>query len=671
MTDNLRKRGGAGSLLIAEGAFANQRLDAVAKAKGIDAISAAIAVIRVGDPSTISFNQVESDIEAFMRQPWVMTGSDASGGHPRAFGTFARKYAHYVKARGVIDLRTFIERSTALTADTLGLKDRGRLRPGAYADVVVFDPRTYAERSTYEQPSLLAVGVQTVLVNGVPAVDRGALTGAASGPGLAQDTTCGDLPMIRYLFAVAAIGCAAPTLAQSLQQRVETVLATSGPGTRYGMVVVGEDGRELVAIAPTDRFIPASNTKMFPTAAAFATLNVDQPDTTGGASVRLEGRDVILTGGGDARLSSAADCAVDCLATLADAVAAKTRRVGNVVGDDTLYPDQRWSMGMSWNNVAGPYGTGNSALTLDDNEVPLTVTPGADGRAPTVAALPYYTIDVRAVTVAAGGKTDLDVERMPAERTLRLVGTIAADAKPTIVRTGIDDPAHYAAWRFKTLLEARGVKVAGTVQTRHRQFGPGDDPAKRGGAPVARPPHAEALARLTPPPLGEDLIRTNKESQNLHAEMMLRRLALVNGSGSVEDGHAVIADMLAKAGVPRAAWAFSDGSGMSPYNRLAPRGVTMFLRWVAAQPWGMNWRATLPIGGVDGTLLEPVQEYAAARQAVRQDRDAERDQRAVGLFHREERQDADLLDLRERRARRRRCEGGDGQGARPDRRATN
>ncbi len=399
-----------------------------------------------------------------------------------------------------------------------------------------------------------------------------------------------------------ALVWAVPAAAQSLQQRVEKVLAETGPGTRYGMVVTTQDGKELVAIAPDDRFIPASNTKMFPTAATFANFDVNQPDTSGGASVRLEGGDVILTGSGDARLSSAADCAVNCLATLADAVAAKTKRVGNVVGDDTLYPDQRWSLGMSWNNIPGPYGTGNSALTLDDNELPLTVTPGAPGNTPTATALPYYQLDVRAVTVPAGGRTNLDVERLPAERTLRVVGTIAADAKPRVVRTGIDDPAHYAAWRFRTLLEQRGVKVAGTVQTRHRLFGPGDDPAKRGGAPVARPPRAEPLARLTPPPLAEDLIRTNKESQNLHSEMFMRRLGLVRGTGSIEDGRAMVAEMLDKAGVPRAAWAFSDGGGMSPYNRLAPRGVATFLRWVAAQPWGAQWRATLPVGGVDGTL---------------------------------------------------------------------
>lgn len=186
MTENLRKRGGAHALLLTEGAFKNQRLDAVAMTKNTDPVSAAVAVIRVGDPATISFNQAESDIAAFMRQPWTMTGSDASAGHPRVYGSFARKYAVYVKERHVIDLRAFIDRSTVLTADTLGLKDRGRLRRGGFADVVVFDPDTYAARATYQQPTLPAAGVKTVLVNGVPVVAQGKLTGAAPGRALAK-----------------------------------------------------------------------------------------------------------------------------------------------------------------------------------------------------------------------------------------------------------------------------------------------------------------------------------------------------------------------------------------------------------------------------------------------------------------------------------------------------
>lgn len=191
MAENLRKRGGPESLLISEGEFRGQRLDAIAKNRSMDPVTAAIAVIRKQDPSVASFNQTEADIETFMRQPWVMTGSDASTGHPRSYGSFARKYARYVLRRRTISLRDFIERSTSLTADTLGLSGRGRLKRGAFADIVVFDPKRYAERSTYEEPTLLADGVRTLVVNGILAVDQGKPTGAAAGRALPKTPSSG------------------------------------------------------------------------------------------------------------------------------------------------------------------------------------------------------------------------------------------------------------------------------------------------------------------------------------------------------------------------------------------------------------------------------------------------------------------------------------------------
>jgi D-alanyl-D-alanine carboxypeptidase/D-alanyl-D-alanine-endopeptidase (penicillin-binding protein 4) len=395
--------------------------------------------------------------------------------------------------------------------------------------------------------------------------------------------------------------------AQSLQQRVETMLHEGSPGTRFGLVVADATGRELVAINPEQRFIPASNTKMVTTATAFATLpGIDRPDPAGGTAVRLEDYaegppNVVIEGHGDAWLSGAADCARDCLATLADAVAAKTKRIGDVIGDDSLYPDERWGPGMSWNNIPTKSGTATSALTIDDNELAMTVTPGVAGAPPAVTLPAYYMVDNRAVTVA-GGKTHLDFDRAPNGMLVRLIGTIAADAKPSILQLGIDDPAHYAAWQFRAMLAARGVKVTGTIGVRHRPLLPADDPAVRGAAPAARPPQQPILARLEPPPLAEDLTRINKVSQNLHAELMLRRIGRQTGSGSIADGLVVVRQMLAQAGMPRVDYDFADGSGMSSYNRLAPRGVIAMLRWIATQPWGTQWRATLPIGGEEGTL---------------------------------------------------------------------
>ncbi|HYJ31092.1 MAG TPA: D-alanyl-D-alanine carboxypeptidase/D-alanyl-D-alanine-endopeptidase [Allosphingosinicella sp.] len=397
--------------------------------------------------------------------------------------------------------------------------------------------------------------------------------------------------LLRTALLVIAVAVASPAVAwqESLQARVQTELGRAGPGTRFGLVVATEDGRELVAINADGRFVPASNAKLLTTAAAFATLpGLDLPDAAGGASVRLgEGRDVILTGHGDARLSSAPDCVANCLAALADAVAARTRRVRDVIGDDSLFADQRWSPGMSWNNIQNRSGTAVSALTLDDNELVIRVAPGAAGQPPSLGFLPYYEVTNRAVTVAEG-PTALGFVRLPGSRSVLLTGHIAPGTPPQTLRLGIDDPAHYAAWRLRSLLEARGVRVTGSVGVRHQ--------------PTDSAQAMAPLARLVPPPLAEDLLLINKDSQNLHAELMLRRLGLAHGSGSIEGGVAAIEAMLASAGVPRTGWDLSDGSGMSTYNRLAPRAIVTLLRWAAAQPWGAAWRGTLPVAGVDGTL---------------------------------------------------------------------
>ena len=98
------------------------------------------------------------------------------------------------------------------------------------------------------------------------------------------------------------------------------------------------------------------------------------------------------------------------------------------------------------------------------------------------------------------------------------------------------------------------------------------------------------------------MLLPHKVSQNLHAELLLRRLGLANGNGSIADGQARVSAMLAEAGAPVEHVSLSDGSGMSSYNRVAPRGTVRLLQFAARQPWGPALRASLPVGGVDGTL---------------------------------------------------------------------
>lgn len=195
IVENLRRRGGPASLLITSGpaGFEGQTLDQIAKDRAIDPVDAAILVLKQREAGVASFNQDEADIAAFMKRPWVVTSSDASQGHPRYYASFARKYATYVKDKAVIDLGTFIRQSTATPARMFGLAGRGELKVGAFADVIAFDPATFAPRADYARPTLFSTGMRFVTVNGALAIDNGAPTGLAGGrplPRKAAGTGC-------------------------------------------------------------------------------------------------------------------------------------------------------------------------------------------------------------------------------------------------------------------------------------------------------------------------------------------------------------------------------------------------------------------------------------------------------------------------------------------------
>jgi N-acyl-D-aspartate/D-glutamate deacylase len=141
-----------------------------------------------GDASLVSFNMTESDIELIMRQPFTMTCTDGDlvpfgqgKPHPRGNAAFARKIRMYVQDRGTIDLPFAVRSMTSLPAAVYGLKDRGELRPGAWADILVFDPARVRDVATYTEPHQLSEGMAYVLVNGVLAKDGATWSGRLGG----------------------------------------------------------------------------------------------------------------------------------------------------------------------------------------------------------------------------------------------------------------------------------------------------------------------------------------------------------------------------------------------------------------------------------------------------------------------------------------------------------
>lgn len=406
-----------------------------------------------------------------------------------------------------------------------------------------------------------------------------------------------------------------------LQQQVEAILAKAPPGTRWGLLVTTTDGREVVAIDPDHRFIPASNTKLFTTAAALA-MAPQEPATSAvsdGTSLMVLPRkhgppDLLLAGGGGGSISTAPACKERCLKSLLDSIAREWRSFNDVIADNSRFTDQRWSPGMSWNNIGTDSGTATSAIVIDHNEVPIVVTAGAAGQPPGVRLSPYFKLVNEAVTVATG-QTDLKIDRSVLSRSLRLYGTIAAGSEPWRDNLGLDDPADFAGWLVRSELAARGVRMRGSVKTRHRPVMAAQQPVSKSAQPSAPQPvlaGKTAVFVALGAPLAEELQLINKVSQNLHSELMIRRLAfgdraILDASSpaspdTLDRGLAVASKVFVQAGIPRAGFDFSDGSGMSTYNRVSPRAAIALLRWGKSQSWGRQWRESFPIGGVDGTL---------------------------------------------------------------------
>jgi N-acyl-D-amino-acid deacylase len=165
--------------------FAGQTLDTIAQKLGCSEEEAADALLPAG---AIYFMMSEDDVRRVLSYPHTMIGSDGlphdEHPHPRLWGTFPRVLGHYVRDVKLFSLAEAVRRMTALPAAQFGLKDRGVLRPGAHADLVLFDPETIADRATFEQPRTPAAGIAEVIVNGRTVWRAGGPTGARPGRAL-------------------------------------------------------------------------------------------------------------------------------------------------------------------------------------------------------------------------------------------------------------------------------------------------------------------------------------------------------------------------------------------------------------------------------------------------------------------------------------------------------
>jgi len=183
--ENIRRRGGAESLLITanymDKTMIGLTLAQVADELGLDPVEAALIIARNGGASLASFNMNEDDMKNFMKQDWVMTSSDGSTGHPRKFASFPEKYQRYVLNDSVLTLENFIHKSSSLTAATFGIKKRGSIEIGNFADIIIFDETKFKPKADFANPEVLSEGVEYVFVNGQSAIEEGQPTSGLFG----------------------------------------------------------------------------------------------------------------------------------------------------------------------------------------------------------------------------------------------------------------------------------------------------------------------------------------------------------------------------------------------------------------------------------------------------------------------------------------------------------
>jgi serine-type D-Ala-D-Ala carboxypeptidase/endopeptidase (penicillin-binding protein 4) len=383
-------------------------------------------------------------------------------------------------------------------------------------------------------------------------------------------------------------------------------------------------------------FVPASNAKLFTTALALATLGPQYRFHTtleSQAILTSDGRlagDLILVGRGDPDLSNRKmpyggtpereGITEKVLAEMADqAVRGGLKEVdGDIITDDGYFPYDPYPAAWTVGDLYFRFGAPVSAIAFNDNTVSIEVLPGERiGEAAMVRTQPAAAVDSFSYDIATGNKDvepNLAVVRQPGKKFVLLRGTVPLGHQAVRLDLAMPEPAETAGLTLKQLLEARGVQVTGRTEVRH---GPPPE-TTASGEPILthtspREPESNVLAEHVSPPLLEAVRITNKVSQNLHAELLLRTVGRVAlGLGSTAAGLKVERNFLQQVGIVDGDVVLTDGSGLARDDLVTPRAVVALLEYASGQPWGVDYISTLPVAGVDGTLENRMVNTAAS-----------------------------------------------------------
>jgi len=435
-----------------------------------------------------------------------------------------------------------------------------------------------------------------------------------------------------FVFSMLALAAAQPNKSHKspLATRIDKLLDEGQSAQAHWGVLVADlkDARVVFARNEHKLFAPASNTKLFTTAAALETLGPKFTfrTTVEAATPLTEGQvagDLVLVGRGDPNLSprvvpypgrseysASPMIAIDKLAD--QLFAAGLRSVsGDIVGDDTYFLFERYPDGWTVDDTLWDYGAPVSALTVNDNELWLTVTPGdkpGDSAQAVLEPMAGFSVENRIRTVEKDAPHRIQINREPGSKLFELWGEIPVGGSDSHQRLAMDDPAEVAARCLREALSARGVAVRGGVRMRHRRAIDRDIDRD-----IDAPASPFVLAAVESLPLAADLKVINKVSQNLHAEIVLRTLGVAHHEllgkppGSLAAGLEARKAFLLKAGLTSEEFYFLDGSGLSRADVVAPAATVQLLTYMDASPNREIWLDTLPIAGTDGSLPSRLQ----------------------------------------------------------------
>ena len=413
--------------------------------------------------------------------------------------------------------------------------------------------------------------------------------------------------------------------AQELAGDLAQVLRESGwSADKWSVMVISLDGGDtLFAHQPGADVTPASNLKLFTTAAALHYLGPGYRYSTYLAATGpirngvLEG-DLVVYGTGDPTASGRFyEGERPVFEGLADSLVALgiTRVAGDVVGDASYFEGPGVGSGWQTTYITHTYAAPAGALSFNDNIVTLRVRPAdTEGAPPVVEMLPAGRVELRneARTVASGA-TRIEAQRASYDAPLVLTGQIPRGSSGVWRAVPVPDPAQFVASVLADILQKRGIAVGGTVRAIHDAaaspitgrsvFAPALEEGRQG---------VQTLAVHRSPPLLEILKVINQRSHNLYAESVLRTVGRVaTGHGSVEGGQAAMTALLDEHSPSAATVRMDDGSGLSVRNRASARSFVELLAFMEKSPHRDAYLATLPEAAVDRGLRR-MQETAAA-----------------------------------------------------------